>query len=527
MKNIAWVLMLATLVTVTGCKKDTSADSVNLLDGATEYNGERPLPADVTYLEDGIPVTVQAHPGEFITFFHLSLSEADATQLITANGGSILAKIPRIGYYFVEIDTLQTTAFCSALNANSGVISVRPNTVVWPQAGAYILDFCNKPHGQNVRSALQNCAGTMELCEDMMIPDPFFGGLMERTDDDKVIQAFIRANNGWFTAGGTTLINLSFAGGQKKNFAAQTPAEQLKYKISWRNYIADVMEAVLKLPESMREQLVITISAGNYNAPIGEMMDKLRANPYYADILRKNILIVSTDSLLTNGLKANYAPFDPDVVVLNNPVAEGGTSYAAPCALGYVQSVMQEKGVSASEALKAVKAASWLTPNREVKMGNLLAIAEGKNYMTSSTTLTGYSYINDCKFKMEYKFDNIEVAWNGSTGIIKMPVTLNWSLPVNPTNDCQTATEPSAKTVMYGELTGTDNAITTVTRIAGRFKFTLPDIQGPQIEDIPQFFSLKFSGTKNSNGTITGTIKCANENPSLSFPETLQVTLAK
>ncbi len=506
--NLFALVLLAAMLTTTGCKKE-STTATNLLEGSTEYTGDYPSATYVSYTHNGTTNEVLAYPGQFVTFFELSLSETDATQIITANGGSVLSKIPAIGYYFVQVDTLAAQAFYSSLAGNPAVVAIDPNTVAWPQNGAYILDFCSENHGQQVRDALQDCAGTMEVCTDMMVPEPFFGGTVKRTDKDKVIQGWIHSNSQWYLPNSPTLINLSFQGGLRKDYAAMTTQEQQLHKTGWKNYIKSILDAIKQTPQSYRDQLVITISSGNYATPIQEMMDDLRAmNPAYSDLLSNNILIVSTDSVLTNGLRANHAINDPDVVVLNNPAAQKGTSFAAPCALGYIQSVMQQKGVNATEALKAVKAASWMTPNREVKLGNVLNVTGAEQFACGTRTLVGNAVMGDCVFQFNYDFGSVTANWNGSSGSITMPTDLVVNLLSGV--DCEDD-GTLRELVMSGALTGNNSAITGI--LTGYITTTSGTAP----------INLKFTGQK-SGDKITGTLQSHGV---ISFPETLQLTLTR
>jgi hypothetical protein len=341
----------------------------------------------------------------------------------------------------------------------------------------------------------------------MMVPEPFFGGTVKRTDKDKVIQGWMRSNTQWYLPNNPTLINLSFQGGLHKNYATMTTQEQQIHKKGWENYIKSVLDAIIQTPQSYREQLVITISSGNYATPIQEMMNDLRAmNPVYSDLLRNNILIVSTDSLLTNGLKANHAINDPDVVVLNNPAAQKGTSFAAPCALGYIQAVMQQKGVSATEALKAVKAASWMTPNREVKMGNVLNITGAEQFASGPRTLVGNAVMGDCVFQFNFAFESITANWNGSTGSMAIPT----GLVVNLQSGVDCSDDGTLRgMVMTGPLTGNNSAITGI--LTGYITTT----SGTGA------VTLNFTGQK-SGDKITGTLQSHGV---ISFPETIQLTL--
>lgn len=533
MKKIHYLMILIALLIAEGCKKDMPANTtginVDLMEGAFAYTGTYPDLAALDFEYDGKTVNMNAFKGQYIIFFKQGTSASDAGKLIGNKGAKILAQIPQIGFYLVENNVSDASSFISSIQTDAIVDLISPNVPAYPKAGALVLDDCGNDHGVAVQATLSSCNGNVSQCKDIT----FKINNITASSSSLITHGIVDEANK--NKSGPTYINLSFNGGLPReddyDFTTLSKAEQETFERNYYFFMTNVLMSVAAVRDEYRKNLIITIAAGNENYDISGMMDYFRQRPRMADILRDNVLIVSTEKLEATqtipGLHANHAYNDDDVVVLNNDEASRGSSLAAPCALGILQDIVAKTGVSAGEALKAVKKASWLLPKREVKLANALAMLSAVNYVTSSKTLIGYSSINDCTFKMDYRFDNIEVAWNGSKGSIKMPVTLYWSLPSNPTNDCQTGNEPSAYTVMYGELTGSDNAITTSSRIAGRFRFTVPNAQGPAIEDIPQFFSLLFTGIKHTDGSITGTLSCAKEVPSLSFPETLQITLTK
>ena len=114
-----FVLILGSL----GCKKGGS----DLLENATEYKGPYPAPAAVTYLDKGVLTTVTAYPGQVLIYFDLPVSEKEASRLIAANGGTILAKTPAAGMYLVSAEPAKVSAFISALQADPRVSYAAPN----------------------------------------------------------------------------------------------------------------------------------------------------------------------------------------------------------------------------------------------------------------------------------------------------------------------------------------------------------------------------------------------------------------
>jgi len=154
-----------------------------------------------------------------------------------------------------------------------------------------------------------------------------------------------------------------------------------------------------------------------------------------------------------------------------------------------------------------MKDASWMTPNREVKMGNALNISSAKHYACGAVQLTGYNN-SDCSWEFDYSFDSVVVNWNGSQGSLYMPATLSVILLADPDGLCNNDPAPRSS-IMLGNLTGSDAAIS---GIVEGWHF----VPG-QVHPV----SLKFTGHKSGNN-ITGTLQGEGV---YAFTQTVQFTL--
>jgi hypothetical protein len=511
-KSIQGLVLLSVLsLIITGCKKkDSNGGVTDLLTNATEYTGTYPAPAKINYVVQGKSFRLTAFPGQMIAFFKMTASQADASQLIAANGGSILAQIPSIGYYFIGIDSSQTSSFINTMQANVLVDAVIPNVISYPKSGVVILDQCGYDHGQAVQSTLQNCAGTLDECEDVTL-----GGGSDDAPLSKQIPAIINEANK--NNGGTTLINLSFNSGlDTKNpydYATLDTLKKIEARDCWFTFMYGILKTIAVLPPQYRENLVITIAAGNENMPLGDLLEYLRTLTGIADVLDNNVLIVSTDNI--PGIHANFAHKDPDVVVMNNSTAWQGTSLAAPCAMGYIQAIMSGQGVSAKQALRAMKLASLANPDREVLLGDALTIAgsikSGKIYVGGPFSLIGSITWDSgttgiCTVTLGFEMKSVVVSWDGTTGTLNIPAVVNLELI---SGNCSPAENNGTDSkTMTGNLSGSNTNITG--SAMAYFKLgTSPFLP----------LTLEFKGNKNTSGDLAGTFS------TLSFTETVSVVL--
>lgn len=492
---------MALLLVIGGCKKETKSDYTDLMDGAMEYTGSYPPPAAVTYSENEGIKTIHAYPGQSIVYFQAGVSESDAVSILTSNGATVLAQIPAIGYYFVSV-TGQVGSFITSVQSNKKTEMALPHIAGTLSAAATILDNCDGQHGSRVQANLEHCGGTLEKCVNILGADVYVLW-------NKIVQGITAEANS--TKAGPVLINISASGFNhysNRKWTQLTPDEKAMARTSWIVFIKGLF-AIYNFPESVRKNVILTISSGNGDMPITDLMADLKQNAKMAELLSNNVLVVSNSHTSTG--KGNYSETDPDVVVVDNtstPDAPSGTSYSAPCALGLIQRLIDEKGVSPSEALQIVKTASQLNANRVVSWNSMVGLVGMEHFVSGPCRLVGYPIIGDCGWKFQYDFESTTINWNGSAGNMSMPTALVVSLQsgVNCDDD-----GTLREAVMSGSLTGTNSGITGT--VTGNF----PTNSGT----VP--LSLTFTGQKSGN-QITGTLQSSGN---ISFAETMQISLNK
>lgn len=366
--------------------------NTTLLDGSVDYNGAFPSLNTIDFIEDGQNISLQGYPGQVLIFFNSSVIESDALGIIQANGGTVLAKFPVVGYYMVNTTIGSEGSFITAVVQNPKVFDALPNSFGIPGCTAKVtlLEGCqsNDQHFIKVKNALENNGGTFDECRDI-----YNGNASENVFHKIVVSILSEANQ---NNGGTTLINLSTygtswhpAGGYVNGSNFNNFADDVKTRLknAWYIFMKVTLNAIAALPPEKRENLVLTVCAGNNNMPICDLIDKLRLTSKYAEILKNNILIVSTTSM-----QGNNCNTDSDEANNNNAEANQGTSYASPGALAVIQKIICTKNISAHDALRAVKLAVEFNPNHELIESEAQAMADaikaGNEIWTGTYTLT-------------------------------------------------------------------------------------------------------------------------------------------
>ena len=396
-----------------------AATTNDLLAGALDYTGPYPTPSPITYTVNGESKTVTAYPGQVIVFFNTPICDTDASRIIISNNGTVLAKIPSVGFYLVQVAVGREQAFITAISSDSNVYTAMPNVVGMPGSSVTLLEGCGDSHYQEVLKALQNNGGVYGGCKNIVDSNNMVNAF-------KIIKPIIQEGNQNKT--GTTLINLSSYGAHLNgvDWSTRDPIVQQELKDEWYTYMRLVCTAIAALPPEYRENFVITICAGNNNMPITDLMKALRLDPKIADVLENNVLVVSTT--LMHG---NYSTTDPDVAIRDNPEAAGGTSFAAPGALAVIENIMNLTGASAKVALKAVKQAVAANTNHKLIQADAIDKAKAILSGVLPTISLSPAIINatiDCILNPPPSSGSFTL-WSGTVSVT-VPDNLSWTVNI-------------------------------------------------------------------------------------------------
>jgi hypothetical protein len=301
--------------------------------GATPFAGTHAAPGPVALPAADGGGTVEAYPGEAVAFFDPSTPSADAAAAVAGAGGSVLAKVPALGFYLCGTSVGGEAAFLTSVRAAAGVR--RALLHVAPARGGastIVIDDCDGSHGEDVIASYRDGGGLGPVCVDD-------GG--SRPSVDQTIDVI--AEQAGKHAGQPLLVNLSSYG----------PGDE-----GWKTYLETILAAVAELPASWREGLVIAVCLGNEDRDVSARLAELRQEPAFADLLDRNFLLVGATEAAYDG--ANRAPGDPDVAEMEDasaPDGSIGTSFATPRALALLQRVMAARNVGPRLALMAAKLA--------------------------------------------------------------------------------------------------------------------------------------------------------------------------
>ncbi|MEM2890844.1 MAG: zinc ribbon domain-containing protein, partial [Candidatus Hadarchaeum sp.] len=365
---------------------------LGVLEGATNYVGTYPAAANVNYIDSsGREMSVLAYPGQIQVFFDPAATYEDAGKIIKSNGGVIIGAIPQVGYYLVQISVGLESSFISSILTHSQVIDAMPNLALeQEQDGVYISEdyfTTSKPVPLNVHGPVavdsgqhgRDVVGTAAANGGEITDIVNITGLDGRTPGDKWILALnaIAQGNAIFNPGTTTYINISQGAGYRddarsgdtngngelgdwsdwSNLPPELQQEAINNRIA---FMSNVLRGIESLPYDLYNDTFITMSGGNNGMPLESVLAALRSNAGWEALLRDTIAIATCPTSLYG--QANQGqPGDPSVVVMTNPQAAYGTSFAAPAANAVIQKltrseivkIMNDTGASFAQIVQA------------------------------------------------------------------------------------------------------------------------------------------------------------------------------
>lgn len=494
MKTRILVLVCVSFLLVLACRKDGKDEpepETNLMTNAVVYEGDYPEPAFVSFAENFGLVKIEAYPGFITAFFDPSVAETVAETMITEVGGTVRSKIPSLGYYLIESSASITGNVINDLQANTEVDYACPKVVV--HLSAMVLDGCGsgvpdgESHAQKVIKNLEECGGAFETCDGII-------NLSGDVVEDYILHGMIKDIQS--KPNGSILINISAAAGLNDgSWPSQSANDRIFYEHTWYYFMRDLLHIIGGLDNSYRSRLIVSVASGNGNMPITDMLGQLRVDPMNAQILEENILLVSNKADSTGTMGGNYAPNDPDVVVLDNPDAASGTSFAAPCALGIIQDVIDSEGVTTSEALKAVKLASAADGERLVDptvVVAMLDMIEGQTEYKGNANTMAYEVITGPCVGLITFINVPTIYWNGSSGTMIMPSDCTVAL-ISGDNCFINGSDHDAKVFQFS-LSGSNSSFNGT----GTTSFNIGSGAVPIVA--------KFSGAVNILGDVSGTL---------------------
>ena len=345
------------------------------------YAGPPPASGLVSFPHAGELVAVEAFPGQVLVLFDPPLPAAAARASAMGLGGMVLSQIPEVGCYLVQVPSGQEGTFIEQICGEPGVYLAFPHLAGhYASTDVTVIDDCAGSHGEEVQRVLTDHGVAVGNCRTDGYgsrPVPIWTlWEMER-------EAIERRT-------GPTLINISSSQGLTGGAYWDDQPEDVQRRVltSYAYDLKALLKTISQLPLPSRENLVVTLCAGNNHIPLDGVLAEIGADPALLAVLQRHVLIVGSKGQFFS----NYATvFQDDFAWVNNPESTRGTSFAAPYALALIARIRDRHGVSATEALRLVKEAVADNPDHELLESEVLPVDPGDTYagaVAGSTTDT-------------------------------------------------------------------------------------------------------------------------------------------
>ncbi|MBI4611880.1 MAG: hypothetical protein HY726_23055 [Candidatus Rokubacteria bacterium] len=357
----------------------SSISSTSLVFQATNYTGPYPDPALVAFTtRAGAVVQTLAFPEQVQVFFTPSTSADAAKQTLAALGATVLAQIPKIGYYLAGVSRGGEATFISRVRQDSAVLEALPNGFLMDEADPVFLDVgaldrpvpLNVPagggaividanfntalgHGALVDRTITTNGGTVGAQVSTQVLT--VGG--RRLDPMDRIQAAIIASaegSRIFNPGNPVLLNLSRGPATPANCPGCRAYDQ-----RWEEFMENnVLRPISQLPDDVRRNVVLTKSLGNVSVDLTARVANLRAR--FPEVLDSNLLLVEATDPRAGSNRANDRAVVrvPGCITAADGSVHCGTSFAGPHVLAFGERALGDpalSGLTPSELVAAMR----------------------------------------------------------------------------------------------------------------------------------------------------------------------------
>lgn len=391
--GIAAALVVVIVLLVVG-------DAEDLRNREILYKGPEPPTSIVTLVEDGVSYDVDAAEGQVVVLFNETVSYNEVLEILKKNNAKIIAQMPDVQYYLVEVSSGSEGELFSSLRNIPEVDYVYPKTIdVLCSATPYIFDnFSHSDHGSRVVTMLGNCFSSYKKI-DLGIDErsvsnyaqPLVDGLKKLTDKESAV-----INMSF----GPPLIRLGAIWPNQKrplwNERLVTEGNQLAYK---RRYVNQMKEMIKLVDTYDDKDFVIVKSAGNEGMKELEViLDELKndLSPKEFAVFERHFVIVSAkddnkEADYPNDVK-NYNKMVTKVDISDMTAKDlhwQGTSFSSPRTAGFITSVANSYDMKVTEVLKYVREATEKAPEHILTQELLEKAIEADKKNNSKETLEG------------------------------------------------------------------------------------------------------------------------------------------
>lgn len=317
------------------------------------FEGDYPPVVEVTYEENGHSYQVDAVQGQVMVVFEETVSHESALKILKNNQAKIVAQLPKIHYYLVEVPMGKEGEFIFCMRKLPEVDYVYPNAIEEIcSVDSYVLDNFNGNHGQKVVDMMKGCYPLMNVKSYNIGTEDGRGIFSNRKEEVTESILYSMGNDE------SVVINMSF--GPKFT--------------SLESYINDYINEIIQLVKIAKrfdnKDFVVVKSSGNDGVKNLEYVVKLlksKLSSEEQDILDRHFLLVSAKDDnkqrdYPNDVTSGYYEKMVTKVDISDMTEQDfhwqGTSFSSPRVAGFVITAADAHNLKVTEVLKYARTAT-------------------------------------------------------------------------------------------------------------------------------------------------------------------------
>ena len=392
MKTKYWIVLLAMCLLLPACKKKqpyripkyySPSYEQSVEEGYSQANviycDKEFLAYNITLFEDGVKYDVKAVGGQVMLFFKDNVTHEEALKIIENNNAKVIAQIPYLKYYLVEVHIGTEGEFVSLMRNISDVDFVYPNIIgEICTASPYVIDNFNGDHGEKVTTMLSGCDPLMNITTYNVGQQNEDHGI----NTYKAIESVEKALKN-LPDGEGAVFNMSFGPGLIKlwdiipwqhrvlwNDRFVTEDNKASYE---RRYINGLKTWTKLASKFDNKDFVFVKAAGNEGMnELETILDDLKKelSPLEISVFERHFIIVSAKDDNKEGNYPNDVSSYHKMVTkvdISDMTAQDlhwqGTSFSSPRVAGYITNAANEYNMKVIDVLEHVRTVTRKAPN--------------------------------------------------------------------------------------------------------------------------------------------------------------------
>lgn len=386
---ISFILFFVSIISV-GCCRQQPTQRIplypsNALNKTLEdviYCHTESSATEVLLSENGIDYKVKAVGGQVMVFLKENVTHEDALKIIEHSSAKVIAQIPYLKYYLVEVGIGKESEYVSLMRNILDVDFVYPNIIGdICAASSFVIDNFNGDHGEKVAAMIAGCDPLMSITTYNVSPQDDERGINTNMAIESVGQTLKNLHKG-----DGAVFNMSFGPGLIKLWGIIPWQNRVLWedhfvtddnkKSYTRRYINELKTWVKLAAKFDDKDFVIVKGAGNEGMKqletiLDGLMNELSSQERY--VFERHFLMVSArDDNKERDYPNDVSSYHKMVtkVDISDMTAQDlhwqGTSFSSPRVAGYISNAANEYNMKVVDVLQYVRETTRKAPDNVI-----------------------------------------------------------------------------------------------------------------------------------------------------------------